>query len=196
MTDDKKLIKKAQKGDTEAFEKLIEKYQNVVYGIAYRYAQNSDDAADMAQEVFLKMFKNINTFKFKSKLSTWIYRVAANTCIDLAKKTGNDNNTYSIDDSSSDYGSRYLEVADPSPEPVEVVLGGEIKDAVNTAISSLNEEYRTVIILRDIEGLSYDEISEIIDCSVGTVKSRISRGRKILRKILSQNRELFEKYFV
>lgn len=197
MTDDKKLIKKAQKGDANAFETLILRYQNVVYSVAYRYAPSAEDAADMAQEIFLKMFRNINTFKFKSKLSTWIYRVAVNTCIDLVKRNKDDGNTYSIDNGYLDEdGLGYEEIADSSPGPDEIALQGEIKNAINSAISLLNIEYRTAIILRDIQGLTYDEISEITDCSVGTVKSRISRARKNLREILSENRELFEKYYV
>lgn len=198
MTDENKLIKKAQKGDASAFEKIIAEYQNVVYSIAYRYAENSEDAADMSQEIFIKMFRNINTFQFKSKLSTWIYRVATNTCIDLVKKTKNDRNTYSIDDGyeNSDGETKYSEIADDSSRPDVALEEGEVRDVINMAISRLNEDYRLVIILRDIQGLSYDEISEIVGCSVGTVKSRISRGRKNLREILFEDRELFEKYYV
>ncbi len=198
MTDENKLIKKAQKGDADAFEKIISEYQNVVYSIAYRYTDNAEDAADMSQEIFLKMFRNINTFQFKSKLSTWIYRVATNTCIDLVKKTKNDRNTYSIDDGyeNSDGETKYNEIADDSSQPDIAVENGEIRDVINMAISRLSDDYRLVIILRDIQGLSYDEISEIVGCSVGTVKSRISRGRKNLREILFEDRELFEKYYV
>lgn len=198
MTDENKLIKKAQKGDASAFEKIIAEYQNVVYSIAYRYAENSEDAADMSQEIFIKMFRNINTFQFKSKLSTWIYRVATNTCIDLVKKTKNDRNTYSIDDGyeNSDGETKYSEIADDSSRPDVALEEGEVRDVINMAISRLNEDYRLVIILRDIQGLSYDEISEIVGCSVGAVKSRISRGRKNLREILFEDRELFEKYYV
>lgn len=198
MTDENKLIKKAQKGDADAFEKIISEYQNVVYSVAYRYADNAEDAADMSQEIFLKMFRNINTFQFKSKLSTWIYRVATNTCIDLVKKTKNGRNTYSIDDGyeNSDGETKFNEIADDSSQPDIAVENGEIRDVINMAISRLSDDYRLVIILRDIQGLSYDEISEIVGCSVGTVKSRISRGRKNLREILFEDRELFEKYYV
>lgn len=198
MTNEDKLIRKAQKGDVPAFERIISDYQNVVYSVAYRYADNAEDAADMSQEIFLKMFKSINTFQFKSKLSTWIYRVATNTCIDLVKKAKRDGSTYSINEGyeNSDGDMKYSEITDDSSQPDVVAEKSEMRDVINTAISELNEDYRTVIILRDIQGLSYDEISEIIDCSVGTVKSRISRGRKKLREILLQDRELFEKYYV
>lgn len=197
MTGEIRLIKKAQSGDVSAFEKIVSEYQNVVYSVVYRYAENSEDAEDMSQEVFIKMFKNINSFQFKSKLSTWIYRVATNTCIDLVKKFKQDN-TYSLDEGieSVDGEKNYIEISDVSMAPENVYGRYETRDVINQAIKNLNEEYRTVIILRDIEGLSYDEISEVLSCSVGTVKSRISRGRRKLREILSEDRELFEKYYV
>ena len=95
MADELKLIKKAQKGDVEAFEKIITEYQSIIYNIAFRFAGNAEDAADMSQEVFLKMFRNINSFQFKSKLSTWIYRVATNTCLDQVKRKNRNNPSYS-----------------------------------------------------------------------------------------------------
>lgn len=98
MADELKLIKKAQKGDVEAFEKIITEYQSIIYNIAFRFAGNAEDAADMSQEVFLKMFRNINSFQFKSKLSTWIYRVATNTCLDQVKRKNRNNPAYSLDD--------------------------------------------------------------------------------------------------
>lgn len=198
MTDEKKLIKKAQKGDVKAFEKIVEDYQSVVYSVAYRYAENSQDAADMAQEVFIKMFKNINSFQDKSKLSTWIYRVATNMCLDMVKKESRNLIAYSFDEGyeDKDGSTLYNGIADDALQPDEILEKAEIRDAVNLAISKLSDKYKTVIILRDIEGLHYDEIAEIVDCSVGTVKSRISRGRKNLRKILLENRELFDLYYV
>ena len=198
MADELKLIKKAHKGDVEAFEKIITEYQSIIYNIAFRFAGNAEDAADMSQEVFLKMFRNINSFQFKSKLSTWIYRVATNTCLDQVKRKNRNNPAYSLDDGFEDGDGSFFsnEIADDSPTPDEVIEQAEMKDVINQAISELPDDYRTVIILRDIQGLSYDEIAEIIECSVGTVKSRISRGRRNLREILSKDRELFDKYFV
>lgn len=198
MADERKLVQKAQKGDVKAFEKIVEDYQGVVYSVAYRYAENTQDAADMAQEVFIKMFKNINSFQEKSKLSTWIYRVATNMCIDIVKKESRNSVAYSFDEGyeDKDGSTLYNGLVDDSMQPDEIVEKREIKDAVNSAISKLSDKYKTVIILRDIEGLHYEEIAEIVDCSVGTVKSRISRGRKNLRKILLDDRELFDMYYV
>ena len=196
MADELKLIKRAQKGDVDAFEKIITEYQSVVYNISYRYADNAHDAADMAQEVFLKMFKTINSFRFKSKLSTWIYRVATNTCLDIVKSRRKTAAAVPLGGFDDDGGSFASEPADARFMPDSRLEEAETRDVINRALSELSDEYRTVVILRDIRGLSYDEIAEIVDCSVGTVKSRISRARKNLREILLENRELFEKYFV
>ena len=198
MADEKRLIKKAQKGDVDAFQQIITEYQAIVYNISYRYAGNFHDASDMAQEVFLKMFRSINTFRFQSKFSTWIYRVATNTCLDLVKKQKKSAPTVSIDDRFEDEeGSAFgSEIADSRYSPEDRTEEAETRDVVNRAIGRLPDDYKTAVILRDIRGLSYDEIAEITDCSVGTVKSRISRARKNLREILLEDRELFEKYFV
>ncbi len=200
MTDELKLIKKAQKGDVSAFEQIINRYQSVVYSVSYRYAENQDDASDMAQEIFLKMFRTINSFQFKSRLSTWIYRVATNTCLDLLKKRRNSlsESAYSYDVGYEDLGGNqnFAEVEDTRFMPDKKAEEAETKDVINRAIRRLPDDYRTAVILRDIRGLSYEEIADITDCSVGTVKSRISRARKNLREILSEDRELFEEFFV
>ncbi len=200
MTDELKLIKKAQKGDVSAFEQIITRYRSVVYSVSYRYAGNPDDASDMAQEVFLKMFRTINSFKFRSRFSTWIYRVATNTCLDLLKKQRSvfSETAYSYDGGfeDSDGNQNFAEVEDTRFMPDKKAEQAETKDVINRAIGRLPDDYRTAVILRDIRGLSYDEIADITDCSVGTVKSRISRARKNLREILSEDRELFEEFFV
>ena len=186
MTDELKLIKKAQKGDVSAFEQIITRYQ--------------EDASDMAQEIFLKMFRTINSFKYKSRLSTWIYRVATNTCLDMLKKRKNgiSESAYPYDGGYEDLdgNQNFAEIEDTRYMPDKKAEESETKDVINRAIGRLPDDYRTAVILRDIRGLSYDEIAEITDCSVGTVKSRISRARKNLREILSEDRELFEEFFV
>lgn len=190
------LIKRAQSGDIAAFEALIEAYEQKVFHIAYRMAGNLDDAADMAQEILLKIFRNVGKFKGESKFSTWVYRVATNTCLDELKKAKR-KATYSLDEEfETGEGQLGVEVADTAPTPEQRVEGQEIRDAITEAISRLSEEHRQIIILRDINGLTYEEVADILDCSLGTVKSRISRAREQLRKILSQDRELFERYYV
>lgn len=190
------LIKRAQDGDVSAFESLIKIYEAKVFGIAFRMSGNRDDASDMAQEVFIKLFRNIGKFKHEAKFSTWVYRVATNTCLDELKKIKR-KSAYSLDEEiDTEDGGIRTEIADTAPTPEEVAESGEIRGVVNVAIQRLSDEHKAVIILRDINGMSYDEIAEILKCSVGTVKSRISRGREQLRKILLEDRELFEKYYV
>lgn len=198
MADEEKLVRKAQKGDVEAFEKIISDYRSLVFNVSYRFSGNAEDAADMSQEIFIKLFKNINSFRFQSKLSTWIYKIATNTCLDIVKKKKRDLAAFSLDSDMEDEDGKSFssEVADSAPTPDVVAERNEMKNAVNRAISMLPDDYRIAIILRDIQGLSYDDIAEVVDCSVGTVKSWISRGRKNLREILLKDRELFDNFFV
>ena len=198
MADEEKLVRKAQKGDVEAFEKIISDYRSLVFNVSYRFSGNAEDAADMSQEIFIKLFKNINSFRFQSKLSTWIYKIATNTCLDIVKKKKRDLAAFSLDSVMEEEDGKSIssEVADSAPTPDVVAERNEMKNAVNRAISMLPDDYRIAIILRDIQGLSYDDIAEVVDCSVGTVKSRISRGRKNLREILLKDRELFDNFFV
>ena len=191
-----KLIKKAQSGNVKAFEKIIDTYQVKIYNMVYRMSGNQNDAFDITQEVLIKIFRNINSFKFESKFSTWVYRVVSNTCLDEMKKIKR-KSAYSLDaELITDDGELNVEIPDSQPLPEDELEGKEIRDSITEAISRLSLEHQNVIILRDINGLSYDEIANIIDCSVGTVKSRVSRARKALKKILSEDKELFDKYFV
>lgn len=198
MSEDKKLIEKAKNGDVEAFEKIIEEHHNIVYSIALRMSGNETDAFDMAQEVFIKLYRNLSKFDGHSKLSTWIYRVASNTCLDeLKKRKRLWNNTKSLNEEmETKDDSVVLEIKDTKPLPEEQIENSEIKEILNNAILKLSNQHKEVIILRDIEGFSYEEIADIIGCGVGTVKSRLSRARSSLRKILKDYGELFERYFV
>lgn len=198
MSEDKKLIEKAAGGDVEAFEKIIEEYQNIVYSIALRMSGNETDAFDMAQEVFIKLYRNLSKFDGRSKLSTWIYRVASNTCLDeLKKRKRIRDNTKSLNEEFETADDNVvLEIKDTKPLPEEEIENSEIKETLNSAILKLSDQHKEVIILRDIEGFSYEEIADITKNSVGTVKSRLSRARAALRKILKEYGELFEKYFV
>ena len=196
MEEEKTLIQQAQSGDVDAFEQLIDEHQKRIFSIAYRVAGNPDDAADMAQEVLVKIFKNLNKFKGDSKFSTWIYRVATNTCLDELKRIRR-HPTYSLDQEiDTDEGSISADIMDEAPTPEQAAERKAVQNAVNAAIARLGDDHKKVIVLRDIQGFSYEEIAEMMNCSDGTVKSRISRARAQLKKILSQDRELFSEYFV
>ncbi len=193
--DEERLIKLAQNGDSKAFELLIEAHFKNIYNIAYRIAGNPDDASDMTQEVMIKLFRNINSFGGNSKFSTWVYRVATNTCLDELKKLRR-HSAYSINSEIDTGEGEFLyEVEDTSPTPDLEVERGELSDMVAKAITALNPEHRAIITLRDIQEFSYEEIANILNISEGTVKSRISRARMQLKKILERDFKFGGTYF-
>jgi len=188
------LIKKAKQGNQMAFEKLILQHEKRVYNIAYRMFYNESDALDMTQEVFLRVFQKINQFEDNAAFSTWLYRITVNTCIDeIRKRTGKE--TYSMDEPrETEEGNMIRQYSVTEKGPEELYLEKERMEALHEAIQLLPEEYKTVIILRDLQNFSYQEIADILSCSLGTVKSRIARGRMQLKNILlQQKRELFNK---
>lgn len=187
------LIKSAVKGDIRAFEELIMCHEKIVYNIAYRMLPNQEDVKDISQEVFIKVYKNLYKFDFKSAFSTWIYRITVNTCIDeIRKRKGKE--TYSMDEElQSDDSSIKKQYSDNGQSPEDVFISNEESQQLVAAVSLLSEEHQTIITLRDLEGFSYSEITEITGISMGTVKSRLARARLQLKNILLKNREHIQK---
>ncbi|MCT4543996.1 MAG: sigma-70 family RNA polymerase sigma factor [Vallitalea sp.] len=187
---EKNIIKKAKKGDSAAFEKLIIKYEKKVYNIAYQMFGNEHDAYDISQDVFIKVYTSLDNFNYKSSFSTWIHRIAVNKCIDEYRKRKKTNKNESIDDSfEQEDGIIQKQFVDKGLTPEETALKNETISFVRESINELKEEHKIIIILRDIKGYSYDEIADILDVSIGTVKSRISRARLNLKKITIQKKE-------
>ncbi len=195
MTDlnEKDLIRKAKQGDMLAFEELILKHEKIVYNLALRMMNHSEDAQDIAQEVFLKVYRSLANFDERSAFSTWLYRITHNTCIDeMRKRKGKQ--TYSLEeDLESEDGSMQRQVADAGDTPEESLLRAEQKSEILQALDTLSEEHKAAVVLRDVKGLSYEEISEILELSLGTVKSRISRARNQLKTEILKIREQNEK---
>lgn len=186
---EKNLIKRCKNGDRNAFNELFGMYESKVINIAYGMLSDRDDAYDAAQEVFIKVYKNIASFKENSSLSTWIYRITANTCNDFLRKRQKQSASVSISIVSDE--EHDMDIPDTAPMPDEYAELNEAQRALREAISQLNDEYREIITLYDVEDLSYEHIAAILNCPVGTVKSRLNRARKNLKKILSEKRELF-----
>lgn len=196
VDNDRILLEKAKSGDINAFEKLVEAYQKKIYNICLRMIGSTDDAYDLAQEVLIRIYKSISGFKEQSSLSTWVYRITTNVCLDEIRKRKL-KRTVSLDqDIRLDDSEIKREIESDDPPPDELAEKKEIKKTVASAISMLNEEHRTVIVLRDIQGFSYEEIAKITNCPEGTVKSRINRARQALKIILEKKRELIEDYYV
>lgn len=193
---EKNLLKKAKNGDIEAFELLVEDYQKKAFNVAYRMMGNSEDANDLVQEALIRIFKSIKNFKEQSSFSTWVYRITTNVCLDELRRRKN-KFTISIDeDIKLEDGNVKRQIESEGPTPEELLESKEIRDIVTRAIGELADEHKTVIVLRDIHGFSYYEISNIIKCPEGTVKSRINRARKALKEILKKQKELLGEYYV
>lgn len=183
------LLRKIKDGDVASFELLIKDYQVYAYNIAYRMMGNEEDAKDAAQEALIKVYKSIHKFKETSSFSTWLYRIVMNTCKDELKKRKE--KVLSLDkEMETDDGKMSREIGDESLNPSKIVERNEVSHVVQEAINTLPDANKMVIVLRDIQGLSYEEISQVIKEPVGTVKSRISRGRNQLKKILIEQKHL------
>ena len=180
----KELIQSSQKGDMSAFEELLILYQDRVYTHCLHLAGNSHDAQDLAQDVFIQAFRKISSFRGDADFGTWLHRIAINLWINQLRKTTR-LSVVSYDEpvcTSDGEMSRELTTEENSPQ--DFVEASERTLIVQAALAKLPEEFKVVVILRDLEGYSYEEISDMLSCSLGTVKSRISRGRRLLRKIL------------
>ncbi|WP_010252495.1 RNA polymerase sigma factor [Acetivibrio cellulolyticus] len=193
---ERNLVEKSKSGDVEAFEQLIESCQKKVFNIAYRMIGNYDDANELAQEVFIKAFRSIKKFKGDSLFSTWIYKVTANVCLDEIRRRKKKMVVSLDEEIEYSDGEVKRQIADNAPTPDIAAETNEVKNAVNKSIQELPEDYKSIIILRDIQGFSYEEISKIFNCPEGTVKSRINRARQALKKILQGKKELLNEKFV
>ncbi len=183
------LLKKIKDGDIASFELLISDYQVYAYNVAYRMLGNEEDAKDITQEALIKVYKSIHKFKETSSFSTWLYRIVMNTCKDELKKRKEA--TISLDkEIQTDDGSMSMEIGDERLNPSRIVERNEVSHVVQEAINTLPDANRMVIVLRDIQGMSYEEISQVIKEPIGTVKSRINRGRGQLKKILTEQKHL------
>lgn len=181
---EKAWIDAAREGDPLAFEQLIHLYEKRVFTLTRRMCKNPADAEEAAQETFLAAWQGLRFFRGDSSFSTWLYRLASNACVDLLRKEGRHQTAAgpSLNDEEV-----VLEIPDEAPTPHALVEQAELKEQIEAGLAALPEEYREVLILREIHQQSYDEIAEILSLDLGTVKSRINRGRKRLRKFLLES---------
>lgn len=179
----KKKIKEILKGDQNAYADVVELYKDKVFQICYRMLGNRHEAEDLAQEAFVRAYVNIQSYNINLKFSTWLYRIATNLCIDRIRKKKPD---YYLDQevAGTDGLTMYSTIPVKSKLPEEEVESMELQQMIQNEIARLPEKYRSVIILKYIEELSLKEISEILDLPLGTVKTRIHRGREVLRRQL------------
>lgn len=175
---DYELVQDCVQGNTDAFEELLGRYKNLVYSVILRMVNDLDDANDLAQEVFIKTYKNLNKYSPEFKFSTWIIKIATNTVIDFRRKKKPD---------AIDIDEMIYEPADEDT-PEATYVQNEGKRVLSEAIKKLPEMYKVPIVLYHLEDMSYQEISEILNISLSKVKNRIFRGRKMLKDIIASER--------
>ncbi len=173
------IVQRVLQGDVNAFEKLVLEYEKSVYAITQRMTGNAEDAADMTQETFIKAYNSLSSFRGDSKFSVWLYRIATNVCLDFLRSRSR-KPTVSLSVEDDDGEEVELDIADESQSPERLLERGLTRDAVRRGLDALSPEYRQILLLREIQGLSYEEIADVLTLEVGTVKSRIFRARKRL----------------
>jgi RNA polymerase sigma-70 factor (ECF subfamily) len=180
-------VRKAQSNDLSAFEELVNLYQNRVYGLCIHLSGNPDDAQDLAQEAFIRAYKALGRFRNEADFGTWIHRITVNVWLNMQRKN-NGRQAVSLDEpyQSNDGGSLQREVAALDGDPIQELEEKEFRGLVRKVLEDLTEEHRAVLVLREIEGYSYEEISRMLNCSLGTVKSRLSRAREVMRRELTK----------
>ncbi len=184
---DSELVKRAQRGNTPAFEELVKRYEQKVYNIAYRMLGNEEDAKDALQDTFLRVFRFIKKFKAESSFYTWLYRITTNVCLTrLKRKTKKEKYTSSLDESIKVKDEIEREIPDYKYSPELLYERHRMQKVLQVAINELPSDYRSVIVLRDLQGLSNKEVSKALQLSITAVKSRLHRGRVFLRNRLSK----------
>ena len=184
---DRELIEAFREGDESAFDELVVRYQHRIFNLCYRFMSDREEANDCAQETFIKMYRSVGRFRFRSAFSTWVYRVAANPCKNrlASSQYRHARDTVRIDNPGrGDEESPGMEIGDESFSPRAALEKKEARELVQQAIRELPDEQKEVLLLRDIEGCSYEEISQVIGCSLGTVKSKLARARMRLKDVL------------
>ena len=180
------IVNKVLRGDVNAFETLVVEYEKNVYAITQRMTGNAEDAADMTQETFIKAYNSLGSFRGDSKFSVWLYRIANNVCLDfLRSRSRKPTVSLSVEDDEGE--ETQLDVADESQSPELLLERGLTRDAVRRGLDTLPPDYKQILLLREIQGLSYEEIASALGIDLGTVKSRIFRARKKLCTFLIED---------
>jgi RNA polymerase sigma-70 factor, ECF subfamily len=185
--DDEVLIREFLADNPRAFDRLVLKHQSMVLNLCFRIIGDYDEANDCAQETFIKVYNNLSKFRFQSSFSTWLYRIAINTCRNKLASAGSRMRKKTVRiDSPSDLDGETLDINDCSFNPAEVFEKKEESRLIYNAILALPEELRVLVVLRDLEGKSYEDIADVTGVNLGTVKSRLARARHILREALRE----------
>lgn len=190
MRTDEDIVREIIRGRIDLFEELVIRYEKKIFGLSLRMMGNREDASDATQEAFLRAYRFLHTYKQQAKFSTWLFRIASNACLDMLRKRQK-YVTVSLDQPlQGSEGDLTMQLVDEQDGPEEQLQKKELVEALAEAIQELSPEQRLVIILRDVQGLAYDDISKILKLPMGTVKSRLNRARAAIRELMQENKEL------
>lgn len=181
---DLELVERAQHGDRDAFERLVNRYQHRVFNHVSRMVESPDDAADLTQDIFIKVFRSLNRFRGQASFQTWLYRVTANVCVDRHRRARRSPQLARPVETDAGPGEAEPEVPDWDDNPERQMLTSELQQQVKLAILELSDKLRPVIVMHDLEGQSYEEIAAALQIPLGTVKSRLFNARAALKERL------------
>lgn len=187
QADDEILIRQAREGDQVAFGKLVKRYYEMVYAVAVGVLHHHEMARDVTQDVFLKVFRNLQQFEGKAKFKTWLYRVAMNAALDEARKKKPVESLEGQEDEEGE--SRPMQIAAKNEDPIEKLSRQELAERMGKALESLSPDHRAILVLREWEELSYQEIADMLHLEIGTVMSRLHYAKKKLGEILKEQKE-------
>ena len=185
MEDDTKLIDSAKAGDKQAFGKLVRRYEKIVYSFAFKICRDKEKAEEAMQETFINAYRGLKSFSGKSKFSTWLYRIITNNCLMMHRKKSHEL-VVSLEETDLLGGTGELQIPHWGETPHDAILNNELKEVLDKAIQKLPLEYRIVFVMRDVEGLSTEEVGKSLKLSVPAIKSRLHRARLFLRNELNQ----------
>ncbi|KNF07499.1 RNA polymerase factor sigma-70 RpoD [Gottschalkia purinilytica] len=183
---EEQIIKEIQNGNYSEFSQIVDLYKNKVFGMAYKFTNDYDEAQDLSQEVFLKIYKQIKNFRFESKLSTWIYRICMNTCIDWKRKKEKIKSINFSNMTSEENKDQQIEIKDESLLPEDKIVANEKSQEIHNLIYSLPDKYKTVITMYHFNEMSYEDIAEVLNVPQRTIETRLYRARRILKEKLSK----------
>ena len=183
---DRELVERCQRGELEAYEALVGRYRNKVYGVAFSMLRNEQDATDLCQEAFVRGWQAIRKFKGSASFYTWIYRITTNLGIDFVRRRDRRPTTPFEEGISPDTDASVEEPPSTNPSPVDEAQRRELREQIDAALRELSPEHRVVVQLREFDGLDYAAIAKVTGCTIGTVMSRLHYARKHLQKLLSE----------
>jgi RNA polymerase sigma-70 factor (ECF subfamily) len=191
-SEEAKLIARCRAGDLDAFDEVVARHQSRIFNVCYWMLSDREEAADATQDAFIRAFRSMSNFRGESALGTWLHRIAVNVCLDARARRRRTPLPYSSLESGDEDDSRPFDPPDHADTPEQAAQRHERREAVLQALSTLSDEHRTVLVLFDIQGHSYEDVAQMLELPMGTLKSRLNRARLALRRALEERRELFE----